>query len=139
MVGASWRMMLSPKHPGFRWLIAFSLIFATGALGFALPRLGGRLALVLLPSGLAVAVLCRWGIRVWPAVLAAGIAIDLSEHQPLLAAVGVGIGLSSAAALSWWILREGGFDGEQADDPQRCRASERYRPGERRHERVVGA
>lgn len=103
--------MLSPKHPAFRWLIAFSLIFATGVLGFELPRLGGRLALVLLPSGLAVAALWRWGIRIWPAVLAAGIAIDLSEHQPILAAIGVGAGLSSAAALCWWILREGGFDG----------------------------
>jgi PAS domain S-box-containing protein len=93
-----------------RALIAFALIFAAGFLGDHVPSMGGRLPLMLLPSGLAVAAMCRWGRRQWPAVLLAGTAIDLTGHTPLLAALGVGIGLAAGAALSCWILEWGSFD-----------------------------
>ena len=93
-----------------RSLIAFALIFASGFLGYFLPRMGGRLPLMLLPSGLAVAAMCRWGIRQWPAVFLAGFAIELSVHTPYIAAFGVGAGLAAAAALSCWILEWGDFD-----------------------------
>jgi PAS domain S-box-containing protein len=85
-------------------LLAFAAIFAAGALGFALPSWGASLALPLLPSGFAVAAMYRWGRHMWPAVLAAGIAIDLATHDPLIAAIGVGVGLASGAGLSAWIL-----------------------------------
>ncbi len=93
-----------------RMLLAFAAIFATGALGFALPSLGASLSLPLLPSGFAVAAMYRWGRPMWPAVLAAGIAIDLSTQQPLIAAIGVGVGLAGGAALSAWILESRRFD-----------------------------
>jgi PAS domain S-box-containing protein len=93
-----------------RWILAFAVIFSSGAVGFALPRFGSRVTLLLLPSGFAVAALRRWGLRMWPAVFAAGIAIDLVEPQPLAAALGVGAGLAGGAALSYWILELGGFD-----------------------------
>ena len=63
---------------------------------------------MLLPSGLAVAAMCRWGRRQWPAVFLAGTAIDLSSHEPVIGALGVGAGLAAAAALSCWILERGG-------------------------------
>jgi len=94
-----------------RWALAFAAIFTTGAAGLALPLLGSRLALLLLPSGFAVAAINRWGFRMWPAVFAAGAAIDLAERQPLTAALGVGAGLAGGAALSCWILARGRFDG----------------------------
>ena len=93
-----------------RSLIAFAMIFAAGVLGYLVPRMGGRLPLMLLPSGLAVAAMCRWGRRQWPAVFLAGTAIDLSSHEPVIGALGVGAGLAAAAALSCWILEWGGFD-----------------------------
>jgi PAS domain S-box-containing protein len=106
------RAMRAPGLPVLKWLLAFALIFATGALGFALPSWGGMLPLIILPSGVAVASMYRWGWRMWPAIFAAGLAIDLFEpmRQPLLAAIGVGIGLAGGAALSAWILRRRGFD-----------------------------
>jgi PAS domain S-box-containing protein len=94
-----------------RSILAFVVIFATGALGFALPRFGSRVTLLLLPSGLAVAALRRWGFRMWPAVFAGGMAIDLAEPEPLAAALGVGAGLAGGTALSCWILALGRFDG----------------------------
>ncbi len=99
-----------------RWLLTFTLIFATGAVGYALPHIGGRLSLLLLPSGFAVAALFRWGGRMWPAVLAGGVAIELSAHQPILAAVGVGIGLVGGSALTVRILTRRGFDPDFSHD-----------------------
>jgi len=107
----AWRRVLSPRHAVLPWMLACSLIYASGALGFALPQLGSRLPLLLLPSGLAVAALFRWGARLWPAVFVAGMAIDLTEHKPLIAAVGVGAGLAAGASVCVWMLRKGGFDG----------------------------
>jgi len=93
-----------------RWLLVFGAILATGVAGFLLPRLGSRIPLLLLPSGFAVAALRRWGFSMWPAVFAAGLAIDLVEGQPLIASLGVGAGLAAAAGVSCWFLARGGFD-----------------------------
>jgi PAS domain S-box-containing protein len=110
VIDALQRGMRSSRIPALRWLVVFALVFATGALGFALRRFGGNLTLPLLPSGIAVALTNRWGQRMWPAVFVAGVAIDLSAHSPLVAAIGVGIGLAGGAALTAWILRRRGFD-----------------------------
>jgi PAS domain S-box-containing protein len=110
VVDASKRVMHAPERPLIRWLSTFLAIFLTGALGFALPRLGSRLTLVLLPSGFALAAVHRWGYRMWPAVLLGGIAIDLWHHQPPIAALGVGVGLAAAALLAVWLLRRWRFD-----------------------------
>jgi signal transduction histidine kinase len=104
------RALHSPTVPVLKWLLAFGLIFATGTLGFALPQFGGSLHLPILPSGIAVAVTYRWGQRMWPAVCAAGVAIDLSTHNPLIASIGVGLGLAGGAALTAWILELRAFD-----------------------------
>ena len=48
----------------------------------------------------------------WPAVLAAGIGIDLWTHQALIASLGVGMGAAAAAAITAWLLERHGFDAE---------------------------
>jgi PAS domain S-box-containing protein len=98
------------RIPALRWLLAFAVILGVGTLGFALPRLGSRLPLLILPSGFAIAAMYRWGRGMWSAVFAAGVAIDLSTHQPLIAAIGVGVGLAGGATLTAWILERRGFD-----------------------------
>jgi PAS domain S-box-containing protein len=105
------RVVRSPRIPLIRWLLTSLAIFAGGAIGFALPRLGGRLPLLLLPSGIAVAATYRWGYRMWPAIFIGSAAIDLSEHAPLIAAVGIGVGLTLGAWLTAKFLEWGGFDG----------------------------
>jgi PAS domain S-box-containing protein len=109
MVDASKRLIPS-KLSLIRSAITFAMIFATGVLGFALPRMGGRVSLVLLPSGIAVAALYRWGRGVWPAVFLGGLAIEFSQRGPPVAALGVGAGLAAAACLSSWLLERAGFD-----------------------------
>jgi PAS domain S-box-containing protein len=93
-----------------RLLVVFASIFAMGVLAFSLQRIGGRLNLPLLPSGIAVAAAYRWGRKIWPAVFAAGIGIELWISQPAAASIGVGIGLAGAAWLSAWLMERGGFD-----------------------------
>jgi PAS domain S-box-containing protein len=94
----------------FRLLLVFASIFAVGALGFSLPKLGGSLTLSYLPSGIALAATYRFGRGVWPAVFLAAFAIDLSIPQPLPACVGVGIGLAGSAWMTAWLLERSGFN-----------------------------
>jgi PAS domain S-box-containing protein len=93
-----------------RLFIVFASIFAIGALAFELSNMGGRLNLAFLPSGIAVAATYRWGRRMWPAVFAAGLAIDLWLRQPLVASIGVGVGLAGGSWLAAWLLERGLFD-----------------------------
>jgi integral membrane sensor domain MASE1 len=93
-----------------RLLVVFVSIVAVAAIGISLHRLGGSLTLSYLPNGIAVAATFRFGRRVWPAVFLAGMSIVLWIHEPLPAAIGVGIGLASGAWCSAWLLERGGFD-----------------------------
>jgi PAS domain S-box-containing protein len=91
-------------------LLVFLSILAVAAFGLSLHRLGGSLTLSYLPNGVAVAATYRFGRRVWPAVLLAGFAIVLWGSEPLVACIGVGIGLASGAWASAWLLERSGFD-----------------------------
>ncbi|HLW23822.1 MAG TPA: PAS domain S-box protein [Steroidobacteraceae bacterium] len=93
-----------------RGACTFALTFASGALGYALPDFGGRLTLLILPSGLAVGAVYRWGRPMVPAVLLAGFAIDLWHRQPLIASIGVGVGLASSALAVTELLARSSFD-----------------------------
>jgi len=95
-----------------RQAFLFAVIAASGAIGFALPLLGGRLTLPILPSGIAVAAAYRFGRRTWPSIFAAGVAIDLMAREPLVAALGVGMGLAAGALATSWLLNRQGFDAD---------------------------
>ena len=75
-----------------------------------LPSAGAHPTLPLLAGGIAAAACIRWGRHMWPAVLAAGVVIDLWMHQALIASVGVGMGAAGAAVFTAWILERRGFD-----------------------------
>src|ERR1700733_494313 len=96
-----------------RLLLVFLSILAVAAFGLSLHRLGGSLTLSYLPNGVAVAATYRFGRRAWPAVLFAGFAIVFWGSEPLVplvACIGVGIGLASGAWASAWLLERSGFD-----------------------------
>jgi PAS domain S-box-containing protein len=88
----------------------FAAVFASGALGSSLPSIGSRISLFLLPSGFAVAGMCRWGSRMWPAVLLGGMGIDMWQHLPVLASFVSGAGLAASCALTLWLLERCGFN-----------------------------
>lgn len=102
--------MKSESVPMLRLLLTFMAVFVAGAVGLMLPSAGAHPTLPLLSSGIAVAACVRWGRPMWPAVFAAGIAIDLWIHQPLFASLGVGVGVAVGAILTAWLLERRGFD-----------------------------
>ena len=79
------RVLRSSRALLIRWFCLLAAIFASGALGASLPSIGSRISLFLLPSGFAVAAMCRWGFGMWSAVLLGGMGIDLWQHRPLIA------------------------------------------------------
>ena len=96
--------------PVLRWLATFIAVFTAGAVGFMLPSVGLHPTLPLLAGGIAAAACIRWGRRMWPAVLAAGVGIDLWLRQPLIASLAVGLGATGAAVFTAWFLEWRGFD-----------------------------
>jgi PAS domain S-box-containing protein len=100
--------------PVLKWSLTFTAIFIAGAVGFMLPSVGAHPTLPLLATGIAVAACIRWGRRMWPAVLAAGIGIDLWTHQAPIASLGVGLGTAGCALLSAWMLERRGFNADFA-------------------------
>jgi PAS domain S-box-containing protein len=102
---------MSPQPlPMLKWLVTFAAVFTAGAVGSMLPSIGAQPTLPLLAGGIAAAACIRWGRRMWPAVLAAGIGVDLWTHHTLTASVGVGVARAGAALLTAWILERRGFD-----------------------------
>jgi len=93
-----------------RLSITFMAIFAAGATGLMLPSVGVHPTLPLLTSGIAVAACIRWGRHMWPAILVAGVGIDLWMHQPPIASLAVGMGVAGGATLTAWLLERRGFD-----------------------------
>jgi PAS domain S-box-containing protein len=93
-----------------RSFAVFAAVFVSGAVGSSVPSVGGRLSLFLLPSGFAVVGMCRWGFRMWPAILLAGMGIDLWQHRPPVVGLFSGAGLAASCALTLWLLERSSFD-----------------------------
>jgi len=93
-----------------RALIVCALVFLAGVVGIAVPSFGGRTPLLLLPSGIAVAAVYRWGRPMAGAVFAAGVAIDLWGGSSLLAACCVGAGLAVGSLLCVNLLERNRFN-----------------------------
>jgi len=91
-------------------MLVFGSILAGGIAGLAVPKLGGRLSLLLLPSGIAVGAMFRGGWRMTLPVFAAGAGIEVWAGAPPIDALLVGAGLASGAWLSVALLERYGFD-----------------------------
>jgi PAS domain S-box-containing protein len=98
-----------------RALVVCGSVFLAGAAGIAVPSLGGRIPLLLLPSGIAVAAVYRWGRPMAFAVFAAGAAIELWGGTSLFTACCVGAGLAIGALLCAGLLERNRFNPQFAD------------------------
>jgi PAS domain S-box-containing protein len=95
------------------WLLAvvvFVLILAGGIVGLDIPNLGGRMRLLLLPSGIAVGAIYRGGWRMILPVFMGATGIELWAHSPLAAAFLVGAGLACGAWFTAALLNRYDFD-----------------------------
>ncbi len=74
-----------------------------------LPAFGSTITLIWMPTGIAVAVLFRWGFRVWPGLTLGGIAANLAIGTPLPVVLGIAVGNTLAPIVAAWTLRRVGF------------------------------
>jgi PAS domain S-box-containing protein len=93
-----------------KWLLTFLSIYALGFVGFVRLGWSTHFPLPFLPAGIAMAGTYRWGRWMCTPVFAAQFAVELSLHEPLLAAAAAGAGLAAGPVLSSWLLDTYGFD-----------------------------
>ncbi|UTH73603.1 MASE1 domain-containing protein [Chromobacterium sp. IIBBL 290-4] len=85
------------------------LYFFTGWLGLRIPSIGSHITLIWLPTGIAIAVLLRWGRRNWPGVFLGALLVNLSVDAHLGLAASIAIGNTLGPLLAVLCLSRGGF------------------------------
>jgi diguanylate cyclase (GGDEF)-like protein len=101
------------RSPRWIWLAAFLAYLVAAALGLALAFPGTNASPFWPPTALALALLYRYGRRLWPIVLAAAFTINLlfmlragvAPEPAVVASVGVGIGNMLEAWIGVYLLR----------------------------------
>src|SRR5947207_13312695 len=84
--------------------------FASARAGLTLASVGHSVTLVWPPSGLAVAALLGYGIRLWPGVTLAAFAVNATTPGvPIAAAAGMAIGNTAEGLLGTWLLHRARF------------------------------
>jgi PAS domain S-box-containing protein len=100
----------APSTLIWRWIAVFAAVFGSGVLATTeLPRLGAR-SLWMLPGGIAVAAMVRWGTVQWVAVFAGGLALELTRGLDLAEALVIAACNPLGVLLIVLILRRGNFD-----------------------------
>lgn len=86
-------------------LLVVLAYFASGQLGLAIPYVGSHITLFWLPTGIAVAVLFRFGISFWPAIYLGALLVNLSIGSAWPVAAGIAVGNTLAPLLTTWLLQ----------------------------------
>ena len=88
-----------------RLLLITLAYFAAGRLGLLIPYFGSLIALIWLPTGIAVGALMRWGYLCWPAIFAGAFLVNFSLGSSLLLAGCIAAGNTLGPLLTAWLLR----------------------------------
>jgi PAS domain S-box-containing protein len=100
-------------------IVAFAGVYAlVGSLRLAIAPVHLFASLVWAPSGVALAVLLRGGLHLWPGVALGAFLVNAWRGAPVPAALGISVGNTVAAVLgAWWFRRATG----QASSLERLR------------------
>jgi diguanylate cyclase (GGDEF)-like protein len=101
------------RAPPWLWPLAFVAYMAAAALGLLLAFPGTNASPFWPPTALALALLYRYGLRLWPAILAGAFTINLifmlragvATELAVPASIGVGIGNALEAWIGIYLLR----------------------------------
>jgi signal transduction histidine kinase/CheY-like chemotaxis protein len=86
-------------------MVAVAAVYAAfGRIGLHLATVQQNATLIWPPSGIALAVLLLFGVRLWPGVLAGAFLVNLSIGSPLLIAVMVAVGNTLGAVVGARVL-----------------------------------
>jgi PAS domain S-box-containing protein len=92
-----------------RMLVVFAATLSICTSGLQPPGWGGRLAVWLLGSGIALAAVWRWGWTQYFAIYAANVLVDVLNRRPLEPALLAVLGLPAGVFVTVWLLRRYGF------------------------------
>ena len=90
-------------------LIFAAAYFVTGRLGLMLPAFGSTITLLWLPTGIAVAVLFRYGFACWPGITIGTIATNFAVGTPWPVVLAISVGSTLGPMASAWLLRRFNF------------------------------
>ena len=103
--------MTTAPHFGLLRLLFVGLgYYLLGLLGLSIPYLDSHLTLVWPASGLALAVLLRWGPGMWPGVLLGSLAVNFTIGSPLAMGIGVAVGNTLGPYLAARVLLDMNWD-----------------------------
>jgi signal transduction histidine kinase/integral membrane sensor domain MASE1/CheY-like chemotaxis protein len=83
--------------------------FAGAKAGFALASLVPQVTLIWPPSGIALAAVLLFGLRVWPAIALGAFLANVTTAEPVLTAAGIALGNTLEAVAGGWLLGRVGF------------------------------
>src|SRR5215813_7507626 len=89
---------------GLSLLVAI-VYFAGAELGLSLATLHKNVTPVWPPTGIAIASLLIFGVRVWPGVFVGALAANLLTSIPIAATFGIAIGNTLEAIVAWSLLQ----------------------------------
>jgi PAS domain S-box-containing protein len=87
--------------PSLGLLVSYYL---TAQIGLKLNAVHGYAALIWPPSGIALAGLLIWGLRLWPAIFLAAFLVNFGMGTPLPAGLGIAVGNTLEAVIGAWLL-----------------------------------
>src|SRR5689334_23649702 len=97
----------------FRYGLALALTvivyFVAGKFGLSLASVHTNVSPVWPPTGLALAAVLLFGVRVWPGVFVGALLVNLTTPIPVTAAVAIAIGNAAEAVVGAGALRAFGF------------------------------
>ncbi len=100
--------LFQPQFFGKLLLVAL-VYFGCGRLGLAIPYVGSHITLFWLPTGIAVAVLYRFGVSFWPGIYLGALLVNLSIGSSWALAAGIAVGNTLGPALTAWLLQRNKF------------------------------
>ena len=86
-------------------LLVAVVYFAGAELGLSLATLHQNVTPVWPPTGIAIAALLIFGLRVWPGVFAGALAANLALNLPVASDIGIATGNTLEAILAWYLLQ----------------------------------
>ena len=102
---------LGSRHGRILGILALAAgLTAAGAIGLAFALVGSSVSPYWPASGVALAVLWRWGPGLWPGVLLGSTLANVLSHTPVGTAVLLNLGSTLGAVAGAWCLRRWGSD-----------------------------
>src|SRR5438876_6921525 len=90
--------------------ILFVVYFSTAKFGLMLDAVGGFATLVWPPTGISLAALRLFGLRLWPGIALGAFLVNFSTGAPVLTAGGMALGNTLEALIgAYWLRRTNGF------------------------------